>query len=103
MFTMSKVNIVFHRLYIGDVINKTTKTCIIARLLRASLRRFGNVSAPLALKSQVTTENIYVQLNTNQWLWLNGSLVPGHAVVSSSAWNAVSVALVGLILGPGMK
>ena len=49
---MLEVNIAIHRLYLGDVVNKT---CIIARPLSASLHLFGpfgNLSAPLTVQIQ---------------------------------------------------
>ena len=50
MCMMLEVNIAFHRLYLGDVVNKT---CIIARQLPASLHCFGpfvNLSAHLTVQ-----------------------------------------------------
>ena len=49
---MLEVTIAFHRLYLGDVVNKTY---IIARPLSASLHGFGpfgNLSAPLTVHIQ---------------------------------------------------
>ena len=51
MFMMLEVNIAFHRLYMGDVVNKT---CIIdhCQQVYIDLALFGNLSAPLTVQIQ---------------------------------------------------